>query len=58
VVLGAGTNIGGLGIGGGADGLLLAVSYASLVGSEAFCSFCAWGTNSLMTFPFRILSKD
>lgn len=38
--------------------MLLAGSFASLTGSETFCSFCAIGTNSLMTFPFRILSKE
>ncbi len=38
--------------------MLLAGSFASLVGSGTFCSFCAIGTNSLMTFPFRILSRE
>ena len=38
--------------------MLLAGSFASLTGSETFCSFCAIGTNSLITFPFRILSRE
>lgn len=46
-----------LALGGGAVVLLLAGSCASLTGSETFCSFCAIGTNSLITFPLEYFLK-